>query len=56
MVDFNLEEKQWSHPICYTKSTLKLRKYHVAELVGKQLIILITLIIHLILRNLTSHL
>ncbi len=32
---FNLDDKQWSTPMVYTKSTLKLRKNHVAELVGK---------------------
>jgi len=31
---FNFDDKQWSIPIVYTKSTLKLRSYHVAELIG----------------------
>jgi len=34
---FNLDEKTWSNPIVYTKSTLQLRKNHVAELIGKAL-------------------
>jgi len=31
---FNIDEKQWSTPICYTKSTLKLRSNHISELIG----------------------
>jgi len=32
---FNLEDKQWSNPIVYTKSTLKLRAHHAAEIIGR---------------------
>lgn len=33
---YNLEDKTWDQPSLYTKSTLKLRRNHVALLVGKQ--------------------
>jgi len=32
---FNIEDKMWNFPIVFTKSTLKLRKHHVADLLGK---------------------
>ncbi len=32
---FNLETKQWSVPITYTRNTLCLRSNHIAELIGK---------------------
>ncbi len=32
---FNLEDKSWTVPIVYTKSTLKLRSNHIAEIIGK---------------------
>jgi N-acetylneuraminic acid mutarotase len=31
---FNLEEKTWQSPVLYTKNTLKLRRNHLAELIG----------------------
>ena len=31
---FNLEDKSWTNPIIFTKSTLKLRSFHAAELIG----------------------
>ncbi len=33
---YNLEDKTWAAPTLYTKSTLKLRRNHVAVLVGKK--------------------
>jgi hypothetical protein len=36
---FNLEEKTWFSPILYTKNTLQLRRNHVADLVGHQMIV-----------------
>lgn len=32
---FSLEDKQWSSPSIYTKSNLKLRRNHIALLIGK---------------------
>ena len=36
---FNLEDKTWLSPILYTKSTLQLRRNHVADLIGQQMIV-----------------
>lgn len=35
---YNLEDKGWAAPTIYTKSTLKLRRNHVAVLVGKKFV------------------
>lgn len=32
---YNLEDKTWTNPIVYTKSTLKLRRNHISLLVGE---------------------
>ena len=36
---FNIEDKLWNFPVVYTKSTLKLRKYHIAELLGNEMFV-----------------
>ena len=37
---YGLDDKMWAAPTLYTKSTLKLRRNHVALLVGKKLLFL----------------
>lgn len=36
---YDLNAKVWSTPIVYTKATLRLRKNHIAELIGNQMFI-----------------
>jgi hypothetical protein len=36
---FNLEDRTWSCPVLYTKSTLKMRRNHIAKAIGQHMLI-----------------